>query len=199
MGAIYAIQNLANGKVYVGQTVKPSWKARYRCTGKPQVNPRQRLLYRAYKSQGHELFRFEDLMTGVPDFQLDFWEKFWIESLGATDRDTGYNLESGGRSQKSITEETRQLHRIAMIGKNKGKTWKWPSSRRKSYAHHLHPMYRKHTWSHPIHGRFVGGGRELKQAFPNQRLQASNLSKVVHGIRPHCGGWKCLDSTETVN
>lgn len=194
MGAIYSIQNLANGKVYVGQTVKPSWRDRYVCPNKPQIHFSCRLLKRAVLKHGIEKFRFDDLMTNVPKEALDFWETFWIKSLGACETASGYNLETGGRAQKVIHPETRARMSKSMMGKNRGKTWKWNSTRRAHYTHESHGMYKPLTWQHPVHGTFVGGGRQLKEAFPDQPLQTSNLSKVAHGIRPHCGGWRCLDA-----
>lgn len=192
MGCIYAIQHLASGKVYVGQTVKPSWRDRYVCQ-KPQIHPSQRLLHRAVNAHKLSEFRFENLMIGILDDQLDFWEKFWIRALGSCDRSLGYNLESGGRTQKSINMETRELMRRSMIGKNKGKKYpSWNEARRKRYIHEHHPMYRPMVWEHPEKGRFIGGGKQLAEAFPQQNLTRGNISKVAHGLRHHTHGWICL-------
>lgn len=194
MGAIYVIQNLANGKVYVGQTVKESYRDRYVCS-KPQIHASQRLLHRAVKAHGIDRFRFEDVMTGVPEDQLDAWERFWIKTLRSQETAFGYNLEAGGRTQKSQHPSSNAKRSAAMMGRYTGrKMAPWSPSRRARFLGERHPMYRRETWIHPVHGSFVGSAKELVDAYPNQGLYRSNLSRVANGIRPRSGGWACLHS-----
>ena len=96
MGYIYKIQNLINGNVYIGQTVKPVEKRFQQHRNnydKPYFS--QLILYKAFKKYGLDNFSFEALEK-VDNDKLDEREKYWIDYYDSYKN--GYNMTLGGRS-----------------------------------------------------------------------------------------------------
>lgn len=95
MGYIYKIQNLINGNVYIGQTVKPVEKRFQQHRNnydKPYFS--QLTLYKAFKKYGLDSFSFETLEK-VDNEKLDEREKYWIDYYDSYKN--GYNMTLGGR------------------------------------------------------------------------------------------------------
>ena len=95
MGYIYKIQNLINGNVYIGQTVKPVEKRFQQHRNnydKPYFS--QLILYKAFKKYGLDNFSFEALEK-VDNDKLDEREKYWIDYYDSYKN--GYNMTLGGR------------------------------------------------------------------------------------------------------
>lgn len=94
-GAIYMVESLANGKVYVGQTTTPlkqRWNAHVSAARKGRTP-----FYRAICKHGPRAFRVSRI-TACPDQKtLDAVERFWIGALGSL-MPNGYNLTEGGGS-----------------------------------------------------------------------------------------------------
>lgn len=96
MGYIYKIQNLINGNVYIGQTVK-SVEKRFQQHRNNYDKPyfSQLILYKAFKKYGLDNFSFEALEK-VDNDKLDEREKYWIDYYDSYKN--GYNMTLGGRS-----------------------------------------------------------------------------------------------------
>ena len=96
MGHIYKITNKINGKVYIGQTIKPVEKRfsqhRHNYT-KSYFS--QLTLYKAFKKYGLDNFAFEEIES-VDDSLLDEREKYWISFYNSYY--DGYNSTLGGRT-----------------------------------------------------------------------------------------------------
>lgn len=216
MGLIYLTQRLADGKVYVGQTIKKSLIGRYRSFASPILDRCNRPIDRAFRKHGGKAFQFLTLMDGVPDDQLDAWERWWIKALNATDRECGYNLESGGNKKKKLSPETKEKMSAWQKGRPmtgsrreaykkywaslKGVYKPWPASRKAAYTKSKHPLYKRRTWRHPVHGEFIGSIVELIEAFPEQKLSRGNLSGLAtkatvkgYGRYSH-KGWTCPET-----
>lgn len=95
MGYIYKIQNLINGNVYIGQTVK-SVEKRFQQHRNNYNKPyfSQLTLYKAFKKYGLDSFSFEALEE-VDNNKLDEREKYWIDYYDSYRN--GYNMTLGGR------------------------------------------------------------------------------------------------------
>ena len=96
MGYIYKIQNLINGNVYIGQTVKPVEKRFQQHRNnydKPYFS--QLILYKAFKKYCLDNFSFEALEK-VDNDKLDEREKYWIDYYDSYKN--GYNMTLGGGS-----------------------------------------------------------------------------------------------------
>lgn len=90
-GLVYLITNTANGKRYVGQTIR-SMEARWlsHCSKARSTNP-QRRLHIAMKRYGVHLFTVECLGYAVNRQELNDLEEHYINTLNALSP-TGYNV-----------------------------------------------------------------------------------------------------------
>ncbi len=126
-GEIYCLTSPSNKK-YVGQCVKllssgkkwgylSRWKQHIRdaTIGRDYC----RLLNNAIRKYKPESFTIE-LITECDIKDLDYNEKFYIEQFN-TMTPNGYNLTSGGKTTSRHSDETKELRRKSMIGKNVGK------------------------------------------------------------------------------
>ena len=123
MGSIYKITNTVNGKAYIGQTIHDAVKDRIsrHLNGQSGGN---RLVKHAIKKYGKDAFTYEILHDGIipqflNDLEIEAIEKF------NTIAPHGYNLDTGGNSVGSPSEETRRKISEANTGIpawNKGKT-----------------------------------------------------------------------------
>lgn len=108
---IYAIVNIVNDKIYVGQTVdrKKRWK-----NHKIGLNYNKRLsryLQAAWNKHGAENFVFVILERVEPDRELlNVKEQWWIDKLNTANREHGYNLAPSAGSALGVkhTDETKQ-------------------------------------------------------------------------------------------
>ncbi len=125
-GDIYCLIS-PSGKKYVGQCVKylsngkkwgyvNRWKDHLREIkyGKNY----SRLLNNSIKKYGSNNFKIELLKECLTE-ELNYYETFYIHELN-TLSPNGYNLTTGGSNGRN-SEETKELKRNSMIGKNKGK------------------------------------------------------------------------------
>jgi len=125
-GEIYCLTSPSNKK-YVGQCVKllsnskkwgylNRWKQHIRDTTNGKDNCR--LLNNAIRKYNPENFTIE-LIIECEIEDLDYYENFYIEQLN-TMTPNGYNLISG-KTLSRQSNETKELRRKSMIGKNLGK------------------------------------------------------------------------------
>ena len=100
MTGIYKIENVVNGKVYIGQSVdiKRRWIQHRDCRGKD-------LFHNALRKHP-EQFKFSVLLT-CPREMLDTWERDMI-ALYDCIYPKGYNFTNGGGSNTEISDETRR-------------------------------------------------------------------------------------------
>jgi len=104
-GVIYKIENLVNGKVYVGQTTQ-SAKRRFHChrsrfNRKEHSNP---YFQSAWDKYGEENFKLS-IIEKCPIDDLDDREIYWINYY--REKTGVYNLESGGNKRKRVSEKTK--------------------------------------------------------------------------------------------
>ena len=75
------------------------------------------LLQRVYDKYGFEDFAFE-VIERCPIHELDERERFWISFYDTTNREKGYNFESGGNDLKKHCPETIEKMALASRGHN---------------------------------------------------------------------------------
>lgn len=113
---IYAIENILDNKIYVGQTVHMY----RRWTKHKSDSKRVKLpLYFALNKYGVDNFIFYLLEVTTID-TVDDREKYWIAYYHSTDRNAGYNMDSGGQDNKIFSEEHRKKISIANSGSANG-------------------------------------------------------------------------------
>jgi group I intron endonuclease len=140
---IYLIQCLVNGKCYIGQSNDVYSRIRDH-KNKLKTNKHNNLyIQRAWNKYGEENFSFSEcIMCPIED--LDNYERFYIKLFSCLD--FGYNLESGGNLNKTISETSRKKMSIAKKGKpslHKGRKASEDLKLKLSLAHKGLPSPRK--------------------------------------------------------
>jgi len=113
IGTIYKIENLVNGKVYIGQTIRSAnrrWQVHKIKLQKQYHNNLH--LQSAFNKYGEQSFMpsiIERCTVEDTDDREIFWIEYYKNTVGV------YNIEVGGNNRKIITEETRQ--RLSEAGK----------------------------------------------------------------------------------
>lgn len=116
MFEIYLITNQINEKIYVGQTIYDK-EARWKLHLRDFSRNKDMMLYRAFAKYGVQRFTLDHLAHAKTLEELDDLETFWIAKLKANDRKIGYNMTAGGRGFKGLSEESKEKHRLAHLGK----------------------------------------------------------------------------------
>ena len=126
MIGIYKIENLINGKVYIGQStdIKSRWESHKRVifeNNKRSEIKKRYPLYLAFEKYGIENFSFEILEECSLE-ELDTKEQFYIKKYNSYidfPNSNGYNLTIGGKgNQKTTEEQIKQILSLWDSGKS---------------------------------------------------------------------------------
>jgi group I intron endonuclease len=121
---VYLIQNIVNGKCYVGQHSKNDLYKYWNHTIANALNVinTNRLLYRAIKKYGPECFTIRSLSCPTTKEELNRYEKAYIAFFGTQNPDLGYNLTAGGEGTVGWcpTDEWRENMRQLKTGTKLG-------------------------------------------------------------------------------
>jgi group I intron endonuclease len=184
MNGIYKIENLINHKVYIGQSknIEVRWKEGLTPGHMRSYNSH---LLNSIKKYGIENFSKEVILE---TWDMDYWEKFFIQMYRSNDPKYGYNKTIGGQNagydfysdevkdkirQKAIgrklSEETKQKLSILSKGENNA---------RFGIRGELHPCYGQHRTDEEK--RIIS--EKVKQAWTNKTEEEilewkSNMSK----------------------
>lgn len=105
---IYLITNTDTGKQYVGQSVNIKRRFNAHKRAVKTQNPRAAFyLHKSMAKHGIEAFTFEPLLYANDADYLNLMEQKCIESFN-TLAPNGYNLDTGGCVNRTISEETRE-------------------------------------------------------------------------------------------
>jgi len=117
---IYKITNILNGKIYVGQTVqdpKIRWR-RHKNAAKDSNGESYNLhLYCSMRKHGEHNFKFEIIEEHTNLNDANIAEIKYISNYNSTNKKFGYNNQTGGRTNFTITEETRKKLSDSHMGK----------------------------------------------------------------------------------
>lgn len=108
-GVVYLIQNMKNGKKYVGQTTQPL-EIRFN-----QHAHAKSAIGRSIRHNGIENFRYGVIKSCATREELNHWEKFFISKL-KTKSPYGYNTDYARNRRKTLEQPEERLYRI--IGRN---------------------------------------------------------------------------------
>jgi len=112
MIGIYKITDTINNKVYIGQSINIKNRISYHKTKLKYNKHHNDYLQRAYNKY-RDGFKF-DILETCEKQSLDELEIYYIKLYKSTNRKYGYNFDSGGNTNKDVSEETRNK----MRGKN---------------------------------------------------------------------------------
>jgi group I intron endonuclease len=111
-GIIYMVKNIANGKIYVGQTTESLATRRRKHIAKKDSS----YFHNAIKKYGIGCFIWSIIDTADGKEELSRKEKFHILDNKANTKAYGYNLTTGGEGTR-VNDETKEKLRKANTGK----------------------------------------------------------------------------------
>lgn len=122
--SIYRFKNLINGKVYIGQTIVPVRKRliQHMTFSRPWTKCHKTYFHKALHKYGLHNFNFSVIEICKSQEELDIREKHWIEYYKSTNKNFGYNIESGGKEGRKgavLSEEHKQKLLEANLGKQR--------------------------------------------------------------------------------
>ena len=117
---IYGIQNVINGKYYVGQAVDILHRWKQHKDALNNGSHFNKHLQRSWNKYGQENFVFSILtLCKREKSELNHWERYWVKELNA--RINGYNKTDGGQDANnfiSYTEDELLQHFLSNRGEN---------------------------------------------------------------------------------
>lgn len=113
-GRIYVIENLVNGKKYVGQTIS-SVKRRFasHCSNSSSTSS----IHCAIQKYGKSNFKISQIDVASNKSELNEKEIYYISLLGTQDGKVGYNIKPGGEAGGRPTVESRLKMSKAKVGR----------------------------------------------------------------------------------
>ena len=106
MTGIYSITNIANGKIYIGQSISLESRKRDHFSKLRKHRHRNTHLQAAFDQYGPGSFRFAVLELVLNPNLLDSRERHWIATFHSSNPSFGYNYESGGRKNSNPSRST---------------------------------------------------------------------------------------------
>ena len=143
MIGIYCLTNKVNGKKYFGQSIDLERRKKHYFNYGRFPNDH---LKNAFNKYGKENFEFQ-IIKCYKEKYLDRFEKLYIRINNTTNREKGYNKESGGNLNKHPSDETRKKLSKAKSGENHPfyKQKHTPETRKKMSENHVGMLGKKHT------------------------------------------------------
>lgn len=156
-GIIYKL-TFPNGKSYIGQTIYTlDHRVKQHIQGSRLKIGGCRNLYNAIRKYGENSFKSEVILHYCSISSLDTWERLAIKYYN-TLAPNGYNLTTGGQTNKIMSNETRQrfidrdtkIYRTSSITENLPKYILYINNKdRKGYRIDRHPLCRSKYFCNP--------------------------------------------------
>lgn len=103
---IYKIENIINGKVYIGQSVEIEKRKNRHLRELREGKHKNIHLQRAFDKYGEDSFK-HIIIEKCHKAKLNEREKFWISFYNSNNYNYGYNQDSGGQEGKVMNEDAR--------------------------------------------------------------------------------------------
>jgi len=210
---IYKIENVINGKVYIGKSKNIANRlGQYKYYMKVKSSPNMHLIA-SIEKYGIENFTFS-IIEEIDETLLNEREIYWIKYYDSTDRKRGYNKTFGGDGMRATLEirlkisnsllnvkhsdERRKNSSLSKLGvkhspehnKNIGKAqnvrYKDPDEREKQGI-----ALRKSVYQYNLNGNFIKEWDSVVNASKELNIHASIISKSIRGYenRKSAGGY----------
>lgn len=137
---IYCIQNLINGKRYIGKSVNVELRLRQHRSalqGDVYSKATNKALWASVQKYGYRNFHIGIIeLLPQDDLRLAERELYWMDWYKSYDRDFGYNLIRQSCEIASYSEEARKLHgqKMAEINRGRKRTEEQKERMRKSFT-----------------------------------------------------------------
>ena len=150
MIGIYAIVNCVNDKVYIGQSMDVMDRIAHHKSAQRHGRHDNEHLQNAWNKYGEAHFDFI-VIQECEEIHLDELECYFIGLFDSMNRRKGYNLETGGNSNKRMSEDSR-------LKMSKAKKGMYVGEKNPMYGVHL-----KHTeeWKQKMSSRNSGSGNPM--------------------------------------
>lgn len=106
-----------NKKVYIGQTYNFKDRMRKHKYDSKKYNT---LIYNAIRKYGWDNIK-KEIILYCDENCIDYYERELIKLYNSTDKNVGYNLESGGHKNKNLSKETIEKKKKSALGKKHSK------------------------------------------------------------------------------
>lgn len=206
---IYCIENLVNGKKYFGQSIDLKNRLRKHKTLLKNKKHNNIHLQNAYNTYGYDNFKFYIVEKCEVDL-LDERECYYISLYNTCDRECGYNIETGGNKNKTLSDETKEKIRVANLGKimpehvkikisksNKGTKM---SDEQKAFLSKFHTGLqhtdtvkakiseaRKIAVYCPELNEVIDSAKSAEQKYKDYGVYRNGISRCIRGVSKSCG------------
>ncbi|MFN9972521.1 MAG: NUMOD3 domain-containing DNA-binding protein [Phycisphaerae bacterium] len=106
---IYKITNIVNDMIYVGQTKNFEHREYLHKFYLKKQNHYNKHLQWSWNKYGSDAFKFEVIDTCLLLEVADDLERYWVNHYKSSDRNFGFNKNSGGNGKKKVSQETKDL------------------------------------------------------------------------------------------
>lgn len=174
VSGIYKIENLLNGKVYIGQS-KDLFLRYSQHFSNALIGKNNSHLYYSMNHYGINNFSFQILMM---TYDLDYWERFFIYWYRSDDFEFGYNLTTGGQKGNRRKDDYHYPEEIKKKMSEKAKE-RWQML-----------DYRENILKRQHEGKWTDEGRKnrseaTKKMWENGKFkeQSRKISETMKGVK----------------
>ena len=206
MCGIYKIENLINGKVYIGQSVDIQYRFKNHKSESfnPKSNAYDTAIHRAIRKYGVDNFSF-DIVEECDQDKLREREIYWIDYYNSFG--DGYNLTSGGEGVPTVNiKQTQKLwddglaikeiaqhlncqqHTVIRILESYEKYNNKESYRRG--RENARKKMNKPIMQYDLLGSFIRKYKSIAEASISTNIKRGNISAVLIGLRLYAGGYQ---------
>lgn len=209
ISGIYCIENLVNGKKYIGKSVNISkrWSEHKRALKSNQHYNKH--LQKAWNKYGELNFKFSVIKYCNTEEELNNFEMYYINKFNTINSQYGYNITSGGEGAIGYhhTEEIKKYISTIQTGRLLSENWRKniSSAHKDRIKNGLMPKtehFEKYNEekSRPINcydkntGKYIETFESIQEASRKLSLEATNISKVIQRQYKYCGNYYFSDS-----
>ena len=192
---VYKITNLIDGRVYIGQTMRPETRYKEHFTHPNQDNT---LVDVDIRKLAAENFSYEVLdeydITFTVEEKLNQSERKYIEQYNSL-YPNGYNIQKGGSHRATMTPELREKFSKSKQGE---KHPQWGNPLTAEHKQHIYDTYKERGLTEPVvqltlSGEFVAeyfSSREAARAIGKPADFNTNIVKACKGKTSRAYGYK---------